>query len=264
MSSTSYRKHLYEIFIDGEDIVETNIDRALQLGTEYLDLSIGFFTRIDQGTQEIIQAVGDHPLIQPGGTCPLDEAYCRRTIELDSPLAVQDANASSAISETAIETFDLGTYIGAKLTVNNEPYGTICFADKEERGTTFSDAETHFVELLAHLAGNAIERRTYEQELEERETRLDEREEEQRALIDASFDLVFRIDTDGQFTFISDTAEDLLGYTPEELVDRPFSLLLPDNASVELATETYEQALAGQSVEEEYLVVEERVIESVS
>jgi len=69
------------------------------------------------------------------------------------------------------------------------------------------------VELLAHLAGNAIERRTYEQELEERETRLDEREEEQRALIDASFDLVFRIDTDGQFTFISDTAEDLLGYT---------------------------------------------------
>jgi hypothetical protein len=41
-------------------------------------------------------------------------------------------------------------------------------------------------------------------------------------------------------------------------------LLLPDNASVELATETYEQALAGQSVEEEYLVVEERVIESVS
>jgi len=95
-------------------------------------------------------------------------------------LAVQDANASSAISETAIETFDLGTYIGAKLTVNNEPYGTICFADKEERGTTFSDAETHFVELLAHLAGNAIERRTYEQELEEREARLDEREEEQR------------------------------------------------------------------------------------
>ncbi|WP_241211174.1 ATP-binding protein [Halorubrum lacusprofundi] len=210
-----------------------------------------------------MQAVGDHPLIQPGGTCPLDEAYCRRTIELDSPLAVQDANASSAISETAIETFDLGTYIGAKLTVNNEPYGTICFADKEERGTTFSDAETHFVELLAHLAGNAIERRTYEQELEEREARLDEREEEQRALIDASFDLVFRIDTDGQFTFISDTAEDLLGYTPEELVDRPFSLLLPDNASVELATETYEQALAGQSVEEEYLVVESKTGDQV-
>lgn len=85
MNSISYREVLYEIFIDGDQSVENKIHRALQLGTEYLDLPIGFFTRIDQDTQEIVQAVGEHPLIQPGGSCPLDEAYCRRTIERESP-----------------------------------------------------------------------------------------------------------------------------------------------------------------------------------
>ncbi|PYZ02631.1 hypothetical protein C8039_02575 [Halogeometricum sp. wsp3] len=38
---------------------------------------------------EIVQSTGGHELIQPGETCPLDSAYCRLTVELDSPLAVQ-------------------------------------------------------------------------------------------------------------------------------------------------------------------------------
>jgi len=251
VNSISYREELYEIFIDEDESVEGKIDRGLQLGTEYLDLPIGFFTRIEQDIQEIVQAVGEHPLIQPGGSCPLDEAYCRRTIERESPLAVQNSTASVEISETAIETFGLGTYIGAKVAVGDDSYGTVCFADENERTTPFSDSETHFIELLAHLIGNAIEREAYTRE-------INERDEIHRALIDASFDLVFRVDPEGRFGFISDPVEDILGYTPEELVGRPFTELIPDEELVKQATETFEQALSGRSIEEEYLVIESK------
>jgi PAS domain S-box-containing protein len=256
MESPSYRDQLYEVFANQSLDLEAQIDQALSLGTEYLELSLGFFTRIEQGTQRIVQSVGDHPLIQPGGTCPLDEAYCRRTIELDSPLAVQHAKTSSAVSEKAFETFDLGTYIGGKVVVDGDVYGTICFADQDERHVSFTEAERYFVELLATLTGHAVARQAYEQELDQREARLDERAEIYRALINASFDLVFRIDTQREFTFLSEAITELLGYSPREYIGKPFTVLLPDAQTTELAADIYAQALAGQTVEHEYFPVE--------
>lgn len=82
MDSVAYREQLHDLFADLNEPVEWKIDRALELGTEYLSLPLGFFTRIEDGTQEIVQSRGDHPLIRPGETCPLDDAYCRRTIEI--------------------------------------------------------------------------------------------------------------------------------------------------------------------------------------
>jgi len=264
MDAAAYRERLYDVFVDRTRDLESKIDRALRLGREYLELSLGFFTRIDEGTQLIVQSVGEHPLIQSGETCPLDEAYCRRTIELDSPLAVQNATTSSAISETALETFDLGTYIGGKVVVDDETYGTVCFADGSERGSSFTDVETHFVELLATLAGHAVQRESYESQLEAREARLDERAEIYRAVIDASFDLVFRIDTESRLTFVSEASSDLLGSAPEAYIGRPFTTVLPDEETIEQATELYEGVLAGRTVEEEYLPLQtdsgERVV----
>ncbi|MFC7060067.1 GAF domain-containing protein [Halovenus salina] len=91
--------------------------------------------------------------MQPGESCPLDEAYCRRTIAIDSQLAIEDAHASTEIPDTAIETFGLGAYIGAKVIVGGEVYGTACFADTEPREDPFVDAERFFVELIADSVG---------------------------------------------------------------------------------------------------------------
>lgn len=258
MVSGPSRERLYDVFSGQSTDVETKVDRALALGSEQLGLPIGFLTRIEGGTQEIVRAVGDHPSIQPGNACPLEEAYCRRTVEIEGLLAVQDATASSAISETAVRSFGLGAYIGASVTVDDETHGTVCFADQDERAEGFTDAETHFVESLASLTGHALERRAYERELDEREAQLDEREEIYRAVVDTSFDLVFRIDTEGRFTFVSEPVEELLGGKPEEYVGRPFVEVLPDEETVELGTRLYSQVLAGHTVENEYFSLESK------
>jgi PAS domain S-box-containing protein len=249
MDDSAYRERIYGIFGGSDTDLEAKVDRALDVGTEYLDLPIGFLTRIDDGVQEIVQSTGDHPLIQPAETCPLEEAYCRRTVEIDQILAIEDVSVSTEIPDAAVETFDLGTYIGAKILTDDETYGTVCFADEDQRGSSFTDAERFFVELLARLIGQTLERRNYERELAEREARLNEQAEIYRAVIDASFDFVFRTDPDGRFRYTSGTVADFLGYTSEELRGRSTSLVYPDEQTTERARRLVERVLDGETVE---------------
>jgi PAS domain S-box-containing protein len=74
MDAGSYREAVYEPFADPGADVDAKIDRAPAVGTEYLGVPIGFLTRIDGDVQEVVRATGDHELLQPGETCPLDEA----------------------------------------------------------------------------------------------------------------------------------------------------------------------------------------------
>ncbi|MUV88506.1 PAS domain S-box protein [Halapricum sp. CBA1109] len=263
MGGIEYRERLYAVLSDSEVSVESRIDDALDIGVDYLGLPIGFFTRIEDDTQTVVRATGEHDLIQPGETCPLDDAYCRRTVELESPLAIQDAVGSSSVSGSAVETFGLGAYIGARVVVKGETYGTVCFADTETRPGGFSDAESYFVELAARLVGQILEQQSYERELDDREAEIDTQEEVYRAVVDASFDLVFQIDPGGQITYVSDTVTDLLGYSASECIGQSCAFVLPDRETRGYAAEIYEAVMAGDTVVREFFPLEHENGESV-
>jgi len=248
MDTGSYREEVYETFADPGADVDAKIDRALAVGTEYLGVPIGFLTRIDGDVQEVVRATGDHELLQPGETCPLDEAYCRRTVEIDGTLAVQDAGESPAIAERAIRTFGLGTYIGTKVHANDEVYGTVCFAADDERDGAFAEAEELFVELLAELIGQALERRAYERELRERNERLEREKRRFEGIADNSFDVLFRASPDGEFTYVSSAVERVLGYTPGELVGSPLREFVAESSIDDVKT-AYARVLDGDTVE---------------
>jgi hypothetical protein len=56
-SRSSIREELYETFADPSDATDEQIRRALELGTRYLGLGLGFRTRIGNGTQEIAEEI---------------------------------------------------------------------------------------------------------------------------------------------------------------------------------------------------------------
>jgi len=263
VTPVEYREQLYDALSDSNQSVGMRVDKALDLGTAFFDLPIGFCTRIESGVQNVVYATGDHDLIQPGETCPLDDAYCRRTVEIESPLAIQDADASTAISGSAVETFGLGAYIGARIVVKNETWGTICFAGTETRDRPFSEAERYFVELAARLLGQLLEQQAYEREIENREQEINTKEEVYRAVVDASFDLVFRTGPDGTFTYLSPTLTDLLGYAPDDYLGEPFTAILPDDETIATAEEMRESVLQGETVEREFFPLEHESGEQV-
>jgi PAS domain S-box-containing protein len=246
MIASEYREELYAVFADGEETVEGQIVEALEIGTDYLGVSVGFVTRITEGEQKIVITSGDHGSIQEGKTCPLNRAYCQRTVETDGLLSVQDAAASAAIPDIAFDAFGLGCYIGVKVLVDDELFGTVCFADTDTREAPFDEPEELFVELLARLIGTALERREHERDLQERNARLLQEKQRFQGIIENSSDVIFRIDEHGAFTYVSPAVEGILGYERDEFVGEPLTTFMTDS-SAERATQSYRDTMHGEA-----------------
>jgi len=162
-SADEARHRLYEIMKQEGDF-ETKAGEALDLGAAYLGVDSGFVTRVDRGTdhwETIVSTDDADGLVPTGATQPLSGAYCRHTLERDSPLAVHDVSDSETLDPDG----PLNCYHGTTLTVDGEPYGTVCFVAREVREQPFDDAETMFAELVGRLLEHELERRRQQENL---------------------------------------------------------------------------------------------------
>ena len=166
-------RSMYRITADRTASFEDKVQRLIDLGREYLSLPYGFVTEITEGTQRILWASGEHTLLQSGASCPLSKSYCRKTMQEESLLAVQDAAAAGWTGDPAYEEFDLGTYIGSQILVDGDLYGTFCFAASEPRATSFTERERTFVELMTRWVSYELEHRRATEQLERQNERLD-------------------------------------------------------------------------------------------
>ncbi|ELZ75486.1 light and oxygen sensing histidine kinase [Haloferax larsenii JCM 13917] len=246
--SDSIRERIYATFADDSLDFEASVQTALEYTANYLGVEYGFLTRIESGEQRILQAVGSHELLQPGESCPLEQAYCRRTIEIPGTLSTQDAAASSAVSTEAFETFELGCYIGTKVVVDDEVYGTVCFGDSDPRGESFSESEGMLVELVGQLVSQALERRAYQQTLADQNRQLETERQTFEEIAETTFDVIYRINIQGLFTYASSSIERVTGYTPDELVGTSFTEYVRES-SLPQTIEAFDQLLGGDPVE---------------
>ncbi|ELZ44559.1 multi-sensor signal transduction histidine kinase [Halorubrum californiense DSM 19288] len=167
-------QRLYAVSSDQDRTFEEKVEAILTLGCEYLDVPNGFLTRIEDGTQHVEISHAEHPLLQAGEACPLDEAYCKRTIERDRLLTVVDASDDGWSDDPAYETFGLEAYIGGQVEVDGEQFGTLCFAATTPRGEPFTDTQRTFVELLTRWVSYELERQRAAERLERERDRLEE------------------------------------------------------------------------------------------
>jgi len=154
-------RKLGEIVSDREADLDGKVASLLDLGRDWLDLSVGYMTRIDDGEQTVEAAVGDHTDIQEGATAPLSETYCEDTLGEEGEQVVrgiEDAERAGLTGTDAFERFGLSCYLGSTVTVGGTTYGTVCFADTEPRDRPFTGLEQTFVDLVTQWVGQAIER----------------------------------------------------------------------------------------------------------
>jgi len=239
--------------------LEDRLREALEIGVEQFGVDLGYVAEVDQKTDswEIILSTDPEGRPDPTGLEEdLSNTFCLRTIQDEEILAFRDvAEVGLEDHHSAIE-YDISCYHGAPIMVDGEPYGTVCFSSFDPRDEAFSEAEKSFSHLVAQMAGYEIEQQAYERELAERESTLDEREEIYRAVIDASFDFVFRLNRNGEFVYSAPSAVDATGYEPAELEGQSISLVHPNEDVSEHAWGLFEQVLAGETIEQQYLPIE--------
>ncbi|PSQ40471.1 hypothetical protein BRD14_08340 [Halobacteriales archaeon SW_5_68_122] len=157
---------------------EADVEFLRNLYEVTTDTDLSFLTRIrtdddGDGRQVMVYSRGDHPMIQPGESCPLSEAYCRGTVEPDGFQAIPDTVAAGWGGDPAQERFGLGAYIGGKVVVDDELYGTLCFASEEPRERPFSEAGRMLVRVVSRWVSYELERHRQQTDLQHTNDRLE-------------------------------------------------------------------------------------------
>jgi len=109
---------------------------------------------------------------------------------------------------------------------------------------TLGDSNARVI-VLSDVTESERQRRA----LVERERELDEQNELYRAIIDASFDFMSRLDRDGRFTHVSAPVEEFLGYAPAALEGEPLTVVVTDGEAAERAHGQLDRILDGETVQ---------------
>ncbi len=216
--SERYRRELARITSDPEPETETKIRRLLELGRERLGLETGLVSRIDEPADryEIETAVGAEADLE-GAVLDLSETHCRNTVTADDVVGISDAPADADAGD-AVESV-VGCYIGGKILVDGELYGTVCFVSDDPRDRPFSPAERSFVDLLARWMSGAFERREHVAAIEERERRLERTRAFTDDMLDAVDDVVYLLEADGDLRRWNEALVDVTGYSDAEIAE---------------------------------------------
>jgi hypothetical protein len=166
----------------------TTLEQLVKPETTEFGLSNAFLSRIDiENETEHFEIVhGSHEMLTPGTSVPLSKTYCRKTIaDPEGTLAVSDALAEGWGDDPAYETFELGSYLGTTVSVAEELYGTLCFANSAARDEPIRDKEKALVEMFGQWVEFTM---ALSDEPPIRETSLDTIEE--RAVSSEAIDLM--------------------------------------------------------------------------
>jgi len=136
--------------------------------------------------------------------------YCRDTITSDDILGIHDAEATDRESHPAADELGISCYLGGKIVVDGELYGTLCFLNRDSRDRPFTAAETSFVDLMSRWMSQAVERRTYVRRLERAQQFTDD-------MLDAVDDVVYLLDEDGEVRRWNESLCETTGYADTEI-----------------------------------------------
>lgn len=218
------RRELYDITTDPALDSEEKIEQLLVRGREWFDLDNGYLSEVDPdgGTYSIEEAVGDE-FVDAGETISLRQTFCRRTITTDDVLGIYDAVEEGLAHDPGYAEGDITCYIGARVTVDGETYGTFCFFDDEPADRPFTHTDESLVELMAQWVSYELQRREKERVRRQRKRQLEESE----TLFQHAQDALFLVDGESftvqrvnpayeQATGLA--AEAVVGKTPREIL----------------------------------------------
>jgi signal transduction histidine kinase len=153
------------------------INKTLEVGKTYFDLDLGIVSKID-GEEYLVKFISENPNVQENHCFELGKTYCSHIFGQPEVASWSDAGNSEIAKYPCYQGFQLNTYIGTTIFVNNSPYGTINFTSEPKRDQPFSEREKYFVKLMAQFVANEISSQIAKEEKEELIKQLKETNEQ--------------------------------------------------------------------------------------
>jgi PAS domain S-box-containing protein len=136
---------------------EERIHRVLRFGNIFFETSMAIVSKIDGDKYEVSYVAGPGELPPPGTILDCSDTYCMNMLKNDQPVAINNVQETDFSTHPCYQAFKLDTYIGVRLMVRGQPYGTLNFTAANPKPEPFDDVEIAFIGLLGQWMSSSIE-----------------------------------------------------------------------------------------------------------
>ena len=141
------------------------------------------------------------------------------TLRSDAAVVVEDTGAEPRFSIPSLLTdHNIRSGVSVVIASAPQPYGILSAHDTCKR--SFDEDDIYFLQSMANVLAGAVERTRTEQALRESEAKA-------RAILETTVDGIITIDVRGRIQSFNAAAENIFGYTEEEVLGENVRVLMP-------------------------------------
>lgn len=228
-------RSFYEISSNLDLRLKEKLQLLLRLGSEQFGMPIAVLSRIDGQKYYIHDSISNHPSYMPGITRKLKHTFCHETILNNEPLAFESASESKEWSKHySAKTDSIEAYMGVRIIVEGNLYGTLSFASKEFRRRPFRLADLEVLKLMSQWVGNELQKEFVGAYMAKLSSALEQ-----------AADSVIITDHNRSIEYVNPSFENMTGYTREEVLGKKAYFLRSGPAQPALYDELWQSISSG-------------------
>ena len=202
---------LYEISAVNSSDTNAQLDAILRIATSIFDLQIGILSSIRGEVYTVRNCYHPEDTLQRGQHFNLGATYCDLTIEHDEVVAVHHMRDSEFADHPCYETFQLEAYIGIKLVIDEQVFGTLNFSSRAARPRPFSEEDRRMMRIMGAWVSNIVKS-------QENTKALQQSEAQYKRLVENGMAYLCVHDIHGIILQMNTPAIEALGYSREETI----------------------------------------------
>ena len=206
-ASKEAMRELYNVTSSPTTTLESRIRALLDLGCRQFGLTMGLLTRHHEKTLIVQYAHPFDGFIEEGTLLPSCDSFCYQALGSPEPVMIQHASASEWKQHPGFTSLGLQSYLGMRVLVGEEIFGTLCFLSMEPHEGAFSATDKDFLMLMAQWVGNELTRQQDQASIRNINLALSK-----------TMPAISRLNKEGQYVEVNSAYAKLLGYEPSELI----------------------------------------------
>ena len=215
--------------------LEETLLKGLEICVECFAMPLALITRFDDTTCQFEYVLGEpQASVEQRGT---EMGFCRGIWADGESIYHEDVGEAQAGSAPDNFLYRQGSYLGAKISVLDQAYGTLCFSSPDVPPNSFTVADKALTNLAAEWVGNEIT--TYQIQSD-----LAAKAEHMRCIVDNVVDGIITFNTSLVIESVNRAVSRVFDYSADDLLGQPIQNLFSTTLSEAVLLEGMNEELA--------------------
>ncbi len=213
-----YWTSIYRVACESGAGFERQLQDLLKIGCGRFGMDIGVVTQVEGDTFKVLAShEPDSEVFSPGGEFGTNDTACSIVVGRHGPVRIDRSEQEKASFKNVPVPFE--HYLGTAIRIDGQTFGTLCFFRQQAHPLPTDQIPDEEINILMLIAAAVIERKQH----------LDIEEETRQlaSIVENSDDAIYGETFDRVITSWNRSAQELYGYSSEQVVGQCASMLYP-------------------------------------